>query len=111
MPHDLLKAFHLREMKDENEQVKINAVARWENYREADLANLFCSHLYPLTRWYKGKNGLICCFDIELLADQNTNYNETNKITGRKFLTRKELSNYVGEVILNKLQKESVFFK
>ena len=58
MPHDLLKAFHLREMKDENEQVKINAVARWENYREADLANLFCSHLYPLTRWYKGKNGI-----------------------------------------------------
>ena len=58
MPHDLLKAFHLREMKDENEEVKLNAVAKWETYREADLANLFRYHLYPLTRWYKGKNGI-----------------------------------------------------
>ncbi|WP_157132458.1 DUF262 domain-containing protein [Clostridium carboxidivorans] len=57
-PHDLLKAFHLREMRDENEQTKIDVVNKWENYKEENLKILFSYHLYPLTQWYRGRDGI-----------------------------------------------------
>lgn len=57
-PHDLLKSYHLREMNNEKEDEKIQIINRWENVKQDDLDELFKSYLYPLTRWYKAKNGL-----------------------------------------------------
>ena len=57
-PHDLLKSYHLREMDDEDEHQKIRIINRWENVNQNELNDLFKSYLYPLTQWYKGKNGL-----------------------------------------------------
>ena len=57
-PHDLLKSYHLREMNSEVENLKVKIINRWENVNQDDLDNLFKNYLYPLTRWYRRKNGL-----------------------------------------------------
>lgn len=57
-PHDLLKAYHLREMNNDEEPIKVKLINQWENLNQNDLSNLFENYLYPLTQWYKGKNGL-----------------------------------------------------
>lgn len=57
-PHDLLKSYHLREMENENEYQKIDIINQWENLDQDNLENLFKIYLFPLTQWYKGKNGL-----------------------------------------------------
>lgn len=61
-PHDLLKAYHLREMKNEtevkNQDDVIKTVEKWESKDEEYLARHFNNVLYPLTRWYKNKDGL-----------------------------------------------------
>ncbi|TXF98015.1 DUF262 domain-containing protein [Massilia arenae] len=54
-PHDLLKAYHLREF-DEDEQVKANTVARWENTESEELAELFGRYLYRMRNWSKGRS-------------------------------------------------------
>lgn len=57
-PHDLLKSYHLREMNNEEENIKTKIINRWENKNQQDLEVLFKTYLFPLTQWYKGKNGL-----------------------------------------------------
>lgn len=57
-PHDLLKSYHLREMNNEDENQKVKIINRWENMNQNDLDDLFKNYLYPLTQWYKGKEGL-----------------------------------------------------
>lgn len=57
-PHDLLKSYHLREMNIEDENQKVKIINRWENMNQDDLDDLFKNYLYPLTQWYKGKEGL-----------------------------------------------------
>ena len=77
-PHDLLKAYHLREMKDEKEQDKIELVNKWENINQEELVNLFYSNLFPLIRWYKNKSGLYYSKkDIHFFKGikQNSTYN------------------------------------
>ncbi len=54
-PHDLLKAYHLREFVDD-EQVKANTVARWENTESEELAELFARYLYRMRNWSKGRS-------------------------------------------------------
>lgn len=54
-PHDLLKAYHLREF-DDDEQVKANTVARWENTESEELAELFARYLYRMRNWSKGRS-------------------------------------------------------
>lgn len=54
-PHDLLKAFHLREMADvSTEQERIQSVANWENMDTDDLKNVFANFLYRIRNWSKG---------------------------------------------------------
>ena len=57
-PHDLLKSYHLREMDDEREETKVEIINEWESINQIELENLFSENLYPLVRWYKGKDGL-----------------------------------------------------
>lgn len=57
-PHDLLKSYHLREMNNEDENKKIKIISSWENINQNDLEDLFKNYLYPLTQWYKRKDGL-----------------------------------------------------
>ncbi len=50
-PHDLLKAFHLREMWDVDEMNTERIVKEWEEYQQDKLASLFGEYLYRIKEW------------------------------------------------------------
>ena len=52
-PHDLLKAYHLREFSLHDELLKVATVARWENSDTKALATLFSHYLYRIRNWSK----------------------------------------------------------
>ena len=49
-PHDLLKAFHLREMKDDKYEMEY-AVTRWEAKNVSQIRELFSVYLFPIWNW------------------------------------------------------------
>lgn len=53
-PHDLLKAYHLREMNSLNVEETVNIVKSWEDLDQTELAKLFNEYLYRLKEWIKG---------------------------------------------------------
>ena len=53
-PHDLLKAFHLREFSPRDEPLKAATVALWESSDTKELATLFSQYLYRIRNWSKG---------------------------------------------------------
>lgn len=57
-PHDLLKAFHLREMEDISQSQKQKIIATWEMADEnRKLAPLFAENLFRVKAWCKFKYG------------------------------------------------------
>ncbi|WP_421506012.1 DUF262 domain-containing protein [Erwinia rhapontici] len=65
-PHDLLKAFHLREMEHNSVEERTLCVARWENSVDPDpdsadspppLQVIMSDYLYRLRRWSEGQPG------------------------------------------------------
>lgn len=55
-PHDLLKAYHLREFKEEDAHLKGSTVARWEGSETKELAALFAQYLYRIRNWSRGRS-------------------------------------------------------
>jgi hypothetical protein len=62
-PHDLLKAYHLREFSEQEESLKGATVASWEALESEELSALFAEYLYRIRHWalghsarYFGKN-------------------------------------------------------
>ena len=58
-PHDLLKAFHLREFSDKEKkdlQVQAQAVRVWESCSGDALAQLFADYLYRVRQWCRGRS-------------------------------------------------------
>jgi len=53
-PHDLLKAYHLREMNDLDVSETEKIVKRWENTNQNQLADLFGEYLYRVREWMRG---------------------------------------------------------
>ncbi len=53
-PHDLLKAYHLREMSGVPEEERIACISQWEELRTEELSALFADYLFPVRRWAKG---------------------------------------------------------
>jgi len=53
-PHDLLKAYHLREMRNVDVQSTEQIVRTWENLNQKKLAELFNDYLYRLKEWVNG---------------------------------------------------------
>ncbi|MFY8299478.1 DUF262 domain-containing protein [Pseudoalteromonas sp. SS15] len=58
-PHDLLKAYHLREMRNHTEESKLNAITQWEKEAvgNGQLKTLFNEFLYRLRQWNKNCSG------------------------------------------------------
>src|SRR5690625_5090535 len=50
-PHDLLKAYHLREMNAEKESIKLKLIDEWENQETKELADIFQKYLYRIKTW------------------------------------------------------------
>lgn len=57
-PHDLLKAHHLREMRNESAAMKVAVVEAWESVRDEDLDRLFSTFLYRISKWSRGESTL-----------------------------------------------------
>lgn len=55
-PHDLLKAFHLREFSIHEDHLKRDTVSKWENSETAKLSTLFAQYLYRIRNWTKGES-------------------------------------------------------
>ena len=55
-PHDLLKAYHLREMRDETAAMKVAVVETWESVDDVELDRLFSIYLYRIARWVRGES-------------------------------------------------------
>lgn len=53
-PHDLLKAFHLREIKGTEVSEIEKTVKTWEDLDQSELSNLFSEYLYRIKEWSKG---------------------------------------------------------
>ncbi|MCA1773913.1 MAG: DUF262 domain-containing protein [Halomonas sp.] len=53
-PHDLLKAFHLREFTPEEEPLKAKVVSHWESTDTDKLARLFSRYLFRIRNWSRG---------------------------------------------------------
>lgn len=55
-PHDLLKAYHLREFSEQEQQLKAQTVAHWESLDSNHLATLFANYLFRIRLWSRGKS-------------------------------------------------------
>lgn len=55
-PHDLLKAYHLREFREKDQGLKGKTVERWENSDSEELAQLFRNYLFRIRNWSKGES-------------------------------------------------------
>ena len=56
-PHDLLKAYHLREMRDLTEDEKTQLIQEWEHLdEEGNLSTLFDDYLFRIRNWSRGKS-------------------------------------------------------
>lgn len=56
-PHDLLKAFHLREMSNFSEKERQQCIEEWESKNDDELHDVFSQYLFRIRRWSKRKNG------------------------------------------------------
>lgn len=54
-PHDLLKAFHLREFSQAEGHLKAQSVSHWEQLESKALAQLFANYLFRIRNWANGK--------------------------------------------------------
>lgn len=54
LPHDLLKAYHLREMSGESDAMREALVEVWQNVPDAELDRLFSTYLWRIKRWTRG---------------------------------------------------------
>jgi uncharacterized protein with ParB-like and HNH nuclease domain len=57
-PHDLLKAYHLREMKNLEATETEKVVKIWEDLNQKELSTLFSDYLYRVKEWTKGNKAL-----------------------------------------------------
>lgn len=53
-PHDLLKAYHLREMLGLDEEIIEKTVKEWESIKQKDLADFFGNYIYRIKEWING---------------------------------------------------------
>lgn len=55
-PHDLLKAFHLREFSQNETELKADTVRHWESLESEQLARLFANYLFRIRNWAQSKS-------------------------------------------------------
>jgi hypothetical protein len=87
-PHDLLKAFHLREFSEHEHGLKTTTVASWETLESDELAALFSEYLYRIRRWalghsarYFGKNEVTLFKGVNIDQIDHFPYVESLRIT------------------------------
>lgn len=75
-PHDLLKAYHLREMNDLDSALTEQIVKEWEDIDQSKLAALFGDYLYRVKEWIRGNKATeLSEHNIEKFKGVNRNSN------------------------------------
>lgn len=89
-PHDLLKAFHLRDMNNySTEMERIKVVKEWESLGSKELRDLFGKYLFKIRNWSKGN--LAYYFtknDIDIFKGVNL------EIQNYPFMKQLQINNY-----------------
>lgn len=78
--HDLLKAYHLRHMADDNEAKKVQIISNWEDKNSDEIKEIFSVFLFPIIRWQRRESGLYYSknhIDIFKGIDHTSLYNVT----------------------------------
>lgn len=77
-PHDLLKAFHLREMSTYSTEVdRIKTVEHWESINSDTLSKLFSQYLYRIKNWSKSRSArYFTKNDIDIFKGVSSSINE-----------------------------------
>lgn len=81
-PHDLLKAYHLREMTSEPLEMR-RAVINWESYKSSEIRDLFSVYLYRVLKWSQGESCKdFTANDIDFYKgiSENTGYNYAHRV-------------------------------
>lgn len=78
-PHDLLKAFHLREMMDNTTELeRIQTVDNWENMDPNSLKTTFSNYLFRIRNWSNAKSARnFTKDDVELFKGISPNVEES----------------------------------
>lgn len=104
-PHDLLKAFHLREMSDNTEKECLECVAQWEEVSD-DLHHIFENYLFRVRQWSKGRSGLNFSKNkIEIFKgitiEASTDYNFVKPYRINHFFTENHNNDFVRNIDKN----------
>ena len=80
MPHDILKAYHLRVIIENTKNQEYNdlkcIIEKWENMSSDELEDLFSNYLFPIIKWSNKENGLYFDNDdIDIFKGININFN------------------------------------
>lgn len=105
-PHDLLKAFHLRELNSDKEKLSENEIAKlvdtWEEMDTKELSNLFADFLFRVRGWSKGNSSrYFSKKDVGLFKGINLNridnypYTQIFKLIDNHLTEKKRKSNFV----------------
>lgn len=108
-PHDLLKAFHLREMTMLSEAERFASVRSWEAIPEERLSKLFSDYLFKVRRWSKGESArFFTKNDIDtfkgITLTQQISYPYINSFRINHFFTEEYNADYQRNIDLNTMQ-------
>jgi hypothetical protein len=98
-PHDLLKAFHLREMSNNTEKERLECVADWEDMDQEQLKIIFNDYLFRIRNWSKGRSArFFNKSDVHIFKgvslEHPTNYNFIKPYRINHFYTEKYNSDF-----------------
>lgn len=108
-PHDLLKAYHLREMNSSLSEME-HAVKKWENEEPSEIKELFCDYLFPILNWsMRTKTGTFSDRNIDVFKGADIKESYTYAIRAFKsspifqltepFIAGNDFFEYVGHYI------------
>lgn len=108
-PHDLLKAFHLREMSLNTEQERLECVGDWEEMDHEQLKRVFNDYLYRVRNWSKGRSArFFKKSDVHIFKgvslEHPTNYNFIKPYRINHFYTEKYNNDFDRKIDGNKAE-------
>lgn len=100
-PHDLLKAFHLREMEGNSKADKFACVRDWEAVSDS-LSNIFSNYLFRVRMWTKGHSAMsFTKNDIGIFKGINTEHAESFNFQQIYRISHNHIENHNREIVHN----------
>lgn len=91
-PHDLLKAYHLREMKGHRFDMQ-RAVTKWEAVSPSEIKELFGKYLFPIIKWSdREKSTAFTAQEIDVFKGIEDKYEYAYAVRARKAMPTFQLT-------------------